>query len=669
MKPRILCIKAIFFLVATFLWSPLAFPYPLQFLDGEGRTIVIKERPSRVVSLVPAITEILFGIGAGDAVKGITYYSTYPPQTAHAVVVGGFSSPSIKAIEALRPDVIFVTDLHREVKARFSRPGPQVIQLRPRTVQGIYQNIELLGKIFDREQKARALARQISEDLQVIARKVARIPPSGRKRAIRVMGLDPVMAPGDDSFQNEYIRLAGGIPPQFNKKGQIVSVSQEEWTRFNPQVIYSCGPSNNTLRKALDRPGWKDVDAVREGQIFSFPCDLTCRASTRAGLFVSWLSAVLYGEKFSRKDQQVFDERVTRSRSLDLPLDYLKGISIAESRVFDFLNQTLILDFKEPMTILSTLEGMREGILSVGNHSLPPPCWGIVHRLGLETSRKRIYRAINKTEERASFLFTGAQMDHLVIKQKGFKDMAVYALVTAGINSNAVRASKDTGGFYEPGTINIILLTNMKLSGKAMTRAVLTATEGKTAALMDMDIRSSYTPLTHQATGTGTDNIIVVSGEGRPIENTGGHSKMGELIARAVYAAVQEAVYKQDGVVGKRSVFRRLKERRISLFELVSADACECQADQSDLVKALEEVLLNERYASFIESSLALSDSYERGLIHDLGTYDQTCKQIAEEIAGTKIHAMLDLVAVTDIPLPLTMALNALLNGVNERLK
>jgi len=59
--------------------------------------------------------------------------------------------------------------------------------------------------------------------------------------------------------------------------------------------------------------------------------------------------------------------------------------------------------------------------------------------------------------------------------------MEILALVTAGVKSNAVRMSKDTGRYYEPGTINIILLPNMKLTSRAMTRAIISATEAKTA--------------------------------------------------------------------------------------------------------------------------------------------------------------------------------------------
>ena len=202
-----------------------------------------------------------------------------------------------------------------------------------------------------------------------------------------------------------------------------------------------------------------------------------------------------------------------------------------------------------------------------------------------------------------------------------------------------------------------------------MTRAIISATEAKTAALQDLDIRSSYTPRIHQATGTGTDNIIVVEGEGIQVDNSGGHSKMGELIARAVYGAVQEAVYRQNGIVAQRNIFQRLKDRKISLFGLVSVDECECGVEKSDLVCRLEEILLQPRYASFVESSFAISDDYESGLIADLSSYELSCKKVAGEIAGKEIVNMKEVTETEDMPLVLRMTVNALLNGIYYRIK
>src|SRR5208283_2125131 len=193
------------------------------------------------------------------------------------------------------------------------------------------------------------------------------------------------------------------------------------------------------------------------------------------------------------------------THSIELPLCYVRSAKIDGTTIFDFPNKTLIVEFTEPMRVISTLEGEKKGITSVGNHYFPRPCWSIEYRLGFEKWRKHIFKTIEKTRGRCCLLFTGADMGNLSVQKAQFKDMTVYALVTAGVEDNAMRMSVDEGMFYEPGTINIILLTNMKLSPRAMARAVITATEAKTAVLQDMDVRSSYSPGKSQATGTGTD--------------------------------------------------------------------------------------------------------------------------------------------------------------------
>jgi iron complex transport system substrate-binding protein len=663
-KPALLFLVFVFAIVL--IAAPI-FSYPVNFIVAGGNNITINKMPSRVVSLVPSVTEIIFKLGAGDMVKAVTYHDTSSPDAAARKIVGGFFSPSLEAIEATKPDVIFYSRFHKKVKERFGNGRCRLINLETDSIADSYKNIRLLGRIFNRENEAREIIGKIRNELQVISKKVARIPRSKRKRVIRLMGRDPVMTPGDDSFQNELIRAAGGITPALGKKGNIVVITREEWIRFDPQVIYGCGGDRETAGKFFNRPGWKDVDAVKNGRIFYFPCDLTCRASTNTGYFVSWLASRIYTDEFSKEEDQVLEEKVFKSRGLELDLDYIKEARISYSHIHDFLNKTLIIDFKEPMSLVSTLEGERKGIKSVGNHYSPPPCWGIEHKNGLKGVRERVYRVINKSEETSSFLFTGADMDNLAVKREKFNEMEVFALITAGVKSNSVRMSKDNGRFYEPGTINIILLPNMKLTPRAMTRAIISATEAKAAALQDLDVRSSYSPLVHQATGTGTDNIMVVRGTGIRIDNAGGHSKMGELIAKAVYRGVQEAVFKQNGLRAERNVFQRLKDRNISLFELVSLDECECSVKRSDLVAELEALLLQPRYASFVTSSLTLSDDYEAGLVDDLGSYELWCKNVAGEIAGKEIKVMLDLIAFDKIPAVERMALNSILNGIYYR--
>ena len=305
--------------------------------------------------------------------------------------------------------------------------------------------------------------------------------------------------------------------------------------------------------------------------------------------------------------------------------------------------------------------------MTVGNHFSPPPCWGLSHRSGLKGERDRVYGVIGISDETSAFLFTGADMDNLAVKNERFKQMEVYALVTAGVRSNAVRMSRDTGNFYEPGTINILLLSNMRLSARAMTRAIISATEAKTAALQDLDIRSTYTPLVNQATGTGTDNILVVQGTGTPVDNAGGHSKMGELIAKAVYSGVKEAIYKQNGLTEKRNVFRRLMERGIRIHELGFTNQMVPGNKNDNPAASLEDLLLEPVYASFLETSFAVSDDYEKGLLTDLSAHKANCKNLAEIIAGTRIDEMQNLLAHNDLPPVLRMTLNAMANGIFKK--
>jgi len=658
----------IILILLVILWSACpALSYSVEFTDSGGKIITINKKPESVVSLVPSITEILFKIGAGDSVKAVTYHDTYPSDAASKEIVGGFYSPSLKTIEAMQPDIVFYSRLHKKLVEKLGHVKYKLINFETDSITDSYKNINLLGNIFNKEKNASIIVDEIKYRLKVIEKKISKIPQPKRKKVLRLMGRDQFMTPGDDSFQNEMIRAAGGIPPVLGKKGNIVVITKEEWMNFNPQVIYGCGGDRDSAKKFFNRLGWNDGDAAKNGKIFYFPCDLTCRASTNTGYFVSWLSSVIYTDEFSKKENQVLKEKVFKSRRLDLNLDYIKDARILYSHIHDFENKTLVINFKKSLSVVSTLEGQRNGIDSVGNHYSPPPCWRIGHKPGLKGVRESVYQVIGKSEKNSSFLFTGADMDNLAIKKQRFREMEILALVTAGVKSNALRMSKDAGRYYEPGTINIILLPNMKLTSRAMIRAIISATEAKTAALMDMDIRSSYSPKLHRATGTGTDNIIVVEGEGIKIDSSGGHTKMGELIAKAVYGGVQEAIYKQNGLFIERNIFQRLRERKISIYGLVSSVNCNCMPEKNKTVGILEELLLNPLYSGFIKSALALSDDYEKGLLDNLSAYNIQCKGVAEKIAGNKIAELKDLIGIDDIPIVLKSALNALLNGIYFR--
>jgi len=214
--------------------------------------------------------------------------------------------------------------------------------------------------------------------------------------------------------------------------------------------------------------------------------------------------------------------------------------------------KTFLASFAKERRCLSTREGFKE-VEVVGNHSNPPPLWQFVHQ-NYDAYINKIFSDLNLSSARTAMLLTGADMDNLVVKKEEYQEFKVFAVVTAGTKSNAQRIGVDRAGslerdgrFESLGTINVIVLTNASLSEGAMARGMITLTEAKVVALEDLDIRSSYNAEI-RATGTGTDNAIIVSGEGPKIDYLGGHAKMGELMASAVTSAVREAIFKQNGI-------------------------------------------------------------------------------------------------------------------------
>ncbi|MFC5300879.1 adenosylcobinamide amidohydrolase [Azospira restricta] len=216
--------------------------------------------------------------------------------------------------------------------------------------------------------------------------------------------------------------------------------------------------------------------------------------------------------------------------------------------------KTLVVRFAGERRVLSTSDGLLDARAAI-NHAAHPRLWA---RLG--TAGKRYSEGVrDATADRLGLprsavarMGTAADMDNLAVVTRRHGPLTVTVLATAGARNNAQRTGVDAGTYIEEeapaGTINIMVLSNIALSDAALARALITVTEGKTAALEDLRVPSSYTPGA-QATGTGTDSIIMVSGTAAPRATyTGGHSRIGELIGKATYQAVVEALGRQDGV-------------------------------------------------------------------------------------------------------------------------
>jgi adenosylcobinamide hydrolase len=218
-----------------------------------------------------------------------------------------------------------------------------------------------------------------------------------------------------------------------------------------------------------------------------------------------------------------------------------------------------IVRFPGPRNVLSTSwlnGGYREDLTGIFNHQISLEACDACHiNGGVKTYLEGVAVSLSLDPATTSGLITRAEMKNTAIVSESFRDLAVCAIVTAGIDKNGVRAGDpasyyENGDCFEPvgGTINTILLIRAALPEYAMLRALMTATEAKSAALQQLMARSLYS--TGIATGSGTDMIAIVADPGskKQLSDAGTHSKLGELIGKTVILATLAALEKETGL-------------------------------------------------------------------------------------------------------------------------
>ena len=258
---------------------------PMTVTDQSGRIVTLDKIPERIISIAPANTEILFALGLGDKVVGVTEYCNYPEEATDVEKVGGFSTPDIEKILALEPDVIFAAPIHEaEIIPQLENLGLAVIALTPETVDETFDAIELVGMVTGVEDTATALAEDMQENIDDVTSLVANLSDDERPNVFYIVWHDPLMTAGGDTLVSQLIDLAGGENIFANLSGYQM-VDPESVIAGEPQVIIAGtgmgSGANAPLEWAQTEPRLQDTEALKEGKVFSINTDLTGRFGPR----------------------------------------------------------------------------------------------------------------------------------------------------------------------------------------------------------------------------------------------------------------------------------------------------------------------------------------------------------------------------------------------------
>ena len=265
----------------------------------------------RIVSLAPSITEILFFLGLGKYVAGVTGQCDFPDSAQRISTIGSFFKPDIKRIDALSPDMIIgLKDLHEHIPAIIDSGHTGHIMFDYRSVSGVLDAMEVVtGVVEDIETASQRVA-----SLRCRVRNL-QMEMKGRPaiRTLFMMYDEPVYTPGCGSYQYDALKIAGAAQMPYNNT-QYERVTVEQVVDFDPEVVFACGRHRNEpprkvcsgcqaenpicLRVVDDigiRPQWRKTTAARNDRIIALPCDWLCRAGPRLVDGIEKIAQILNG--------------------------------------------------------------------------------------------------------------------------------------------------------------------------------------------------------------------------------------------------------------------------------------------------------------------------------------------------------------------------------------
>jgi iron complex transport system substrate-binding protein len=270
--------------------EPTAFP--LTITDDAGRQVTIERSPTRIVSIAPSNTEMLFALGLDERIVGVDSYSTYPPEAEQKPQVGSYLEPDLERVVAAEPDLILATEAHLgTVLPELDALGLPTVVIEPTDLDEVFSGMLLVGTIADTSPQAKQVVCELQARVDAVTAAVAGAP---RPRVFFELSPDLYTA-GPGSFVDDLISRAGG--------DNVAAGAAELWPQLSAEAVVSADPqvilladheAGVTAEQVAARPGWQNVSAVQQGRIVSLDSDLVARPGPRVVDGVEAIAAALH---------------------------------------------------------------------------------------------------------------------------------------------------------------------------------------------------------------------------------------------------------------------------------------------------------------------------------------------------------------------------------------
>ena len=239
------------FLSVVIVFGWVSAPLCVTFKDALEREVTLKGEPQRIVTLAPSITEILYFLGLGDRVVGVTKFSYYPQEATLKPRVGSYIDLNVEKIISLSPDLVIGTADGNQpgVVDLLEQAGIPVFIVNPRNIRQAINTVAIVGRLCGVPKKANALSSQLSQRVDHI---IDHTKSKRRPLVFLQINLRPIMTINKDTFLHDLIQLAGGRNMQRMNRLTIPGLALR---RLSERSL-----------KSSSSPPWKEVgDSRRPG--------------------------------------------------------------------------------------------------------------------------------------------------------------------------------------------------------------------------------------------------------------------------------------------------------------------------------------------------------------------------------------------------------------------
>lgn len=284
--------------------APPAKADPEPVVDDLGAEVLLTSEPLRIVSLAPSNTELLFAMGLGARVVGVTRYCNYPPEAAEIEEVAGFSDLSVEMIAAVRPDLVVASRGNDPESLETVRQlGVPVFALANNSVAEVIESVRRLGRLTGQQEVAEALSLSLQARIDSVTQRVVADSATAPVRVLWGFVGDTIYTAGAGSIIDDVIQTAGGVNLGREAGEGWPQVSLETVVNWRVEVLLTSlhlgeGSLADAIEAELARmrslDGWRQLPAVASGGLVHIDADVLTRPGPRSVDAVELLAEKLH---------------------------------------------------------------------------------------------------------------------------------------------------------------------------------------------------------------------------------------------------------------------------------------------------------------------------------------------------------------------------------------